>query len=324
MAALRGVSRRILVTGACGQIGQLLVMHLQNKYGVPNVLATDVVMREAIWPKCTLQEPLDVLDSKAVDKLAVSFKPDRVYHMASMLSAKSEENPLKALKINIGGLQNILESARNYEFSVYCASTIAAYGPTSPKIVSNLDIMRPTSMYGITKIHMELLGEYYHRRYGVDFRCSRIPVVNSVDPAGGGSAAFTVNMFYDLFNTGKTVIPVSEDARFPLIYLPDLIRSLDGIMEAPYQRITARCYTLMSYGVTAGEYIREVQKLFPGSEIIVQPDFRDAVVRTWPSGTDGSMARRDWNHRLLFSFGDMVKDMHARIGERLGRYEKKK
>jgi len=324
MAALRAASRRILITGACGQIGQQLVVHLQNKYGVPNVLATDVVQKEAIWPKCTLQEELNVLDSKAVSRLVVAFKPDRVYHMASMLSAMSEENPLKALKINIGGVQNILEAARNHEFSVYCASTIAAYGPTSPKIVSNLDIMRPISMYGITKIHMELLGEYYHRKFGVDFRCSRIPVVNSVDSAGGGSAAFTVNMFYDLFKTGKTTIPVSEEARFPLIYLPDLIRSLDGIMEAPYQRITTRCYTLMSYGVTAGEYIREVQKMFPGSEIAVKPDFRDAVVKTWPNGTDGSMARRDWNHKLLFSFADMVKDMHARIGERLGHFEQPK
>lgn len=321
MAYHRAVSRRILVTGACGQIGQQLVVHLQTKYGVPNILATDIDIKPGIWPKCTLQEKLDVLDPKGLDRLVMSFKPDRIYHLASMLSAKSEENPLRALKINVGGLQNVLETARNHECSVYCASTIAAYGPTSPKIVSNLDIMRPTSMYGITKIHMELLGEYYHRRYGLDFRCSRIPVVNSVDVAGGGSASFTVNMFYDLFKTGKTTIPVAEDVRFPLIYLPDLIRSLDGIMEAPYQRITARCYTLMSYGVTAGEYIREVQKMFPGSEITVKPDFRDAVVRTWPSGTDGSMARRDWNHKLLFSFGDMVKDMHARIGERLGRYD---
>lgn len=311
------------MTGAGGQIGQQLVVHLQNKYGVPNVLATDVVEREAIWPRCTLQEKLDVLDKAALDRLIVTFRPDRVYHLASMLSAKSEENPLKALKINVGGVQNVLEAARNHEFAVYCASTIAAYGPSSPKIVSALDIMRPTSMYGITKIHMELLGEYYHRKYGVDFRCSRIPVVNSVDLAGGGSAAFTVNMFYDLFETGKTTIPVKEDVRFPLIYLPDLIRSLDGIMEAPAHRITARCYTLMSYGVTAGEYIREVQKLFPGSQIEIKPDFRDAVVRTWPNGTDGSLSRRDWNHKLLFSFTDMVKDMHARIAERLGRYDQK-
>ena len=306
------------MTGAKGQVGQELVVFLQNKYGVDNVLATDIAERPVKWPKFTKVEKLDVLDMPTVDHLVGLFKPHRIYHLASMLSYRSEQDPLRALKVNVAGAHNILEVSRKHEVAVYCASTLAAFGPSSPKIVSSMEIMRPTTMYGITKIHMELLGEYYHRRYHVDFRCSRIPVINSEEEAGGGSAAFTVNMFYDLFKTGKTVVPVSEDPKLPIMYLPDLVRSLDDIMEAPNQRFTSRVYTLECLSVSVKDYVREVQKLFPEGEIVLKPDFRDAIVRSWPEGTNPAVAARDWGHKLLFNLPDMVKDMHIRIKSRLG------
>ena len=310
-------SRRILVTGAGGQVGQELVVFLQNKYGVNNILATDIVDKQAKWPTYTREERLDVLDFLAVDHLVGVFRPHRIYHLASMLSARSEETPLKALKVNVVGAQTMLEVSRKHEVSLYCASTLAAFGPSSPKVVSAMEIMRPTTMYGITKIHMELLGEYYCRRYQIDFRCSRIPVVNSEEEPGGGSAAFTVRMFYDLFRTGKTVIPVGLDAKLPIMYLPDLVRSLDDIMEAPKQRFTARVYTLDCCSVTVGDYVNEVQKLFPTGQITVEPDFRDAIIRSWPHATNASLAARDWGHRLFFSLPDMIRDMHTRIQARL-------
>lgn len=306
-------SRRILVTGAKGQVGQELVVFLQKKYGVHNVLATDIAEKPVKWPKFTVEEKLDVLDQASVDHLVGLFKPHRIYHLASMLSYRSEQDPLRALKVNVTGAQNVLEVCRKHEVSVYCASTLAAFGPSSPKIVSSMEIMRPTTMYGITKIHMELLGEYYYRKYRVDFRCSRIPVVNSEEEAGGGSAAFTVNMFYDLFKTGKTVVPVGRDPKLPIIYLPDLVRSLDDIMEVSNQRLSSRVYTLGCMSVSVGDYIDAVQSLFPAGDIQVKPDFRDAIVRTWPHGTNASIATRDWGHRLLYDLSDMTRDMHTRI-----------
>lgn len=316
---LRQVStRRILVTGAGGQVGQSLVIYLQNKYGVHNVLATDIADRPVKWANYTKVEKLDVLDFPAVDHLVGSFKPHRIYHLASMLSARSEETPLKALQVNVSGAHNILEVSRKHEVSLYCASSIAAYGPTSPKVVSAMEIMRPTTMYGITKIHMELLGEYYYRKYRVDFRCSRIPVINSPDEPGLGTATFTVSMLSDLFKTGKTVVPVGKDLKMPIMYLPDLIRSLDDIMEAPNQRFTARVYTLEACSVSVEDYIKEVQKLFPSGSIEVLPDHRDALMRTWPSGTNAALSTRDWGHKLCYGLSDMLKDMHTQIKARLG------
>ena len=319
-AGLRHItSRRILVTGAGGLIGQELVLYLQHKYGIQNVLATDVALdRPTKWERYTLAEQLDVTDAGSVEKLVGSFKPNRVYHLAAMLSAKSEEAPLRALHTNITGAHNLLESSRNHSFALYCASTIAAFGPSSPPIVSSVEIMRPNTVYGITKIHMELLGEYYHRKYRTDFRSSRIPIVNSCNDVKGGTATFTVSMFYDLFRTNTAIIPVSLDQSLPIIYLPDLIRSLDDIMEAPVQRFTTRVYTLQSCAVTVGEYVAEVGKRFPGGDIIVKPDFRDDIMRTWPRGTDGRLAGRDWGMKLQFGVGEMVGDMYTRIKGSLG------
>jgi len=299
-------------------VGQSLVIYLQNKYGVHNVLATDIADRPVKWASYTKVEKLDVLDFPAVDHLVGTFNPHRIYHMASMLSARSEETPLKALQVNVTGAHNILEVSRKHEVSLYCASSIAAYGPTSPKVVSAMEIMRPTTMYGITKIHMELLGEYYYRKYRVDFRCSRIPVINSPDEPGLGTATFTVSMLSDLFKTGKTVVPVGTDLKMPIMYLPDLIRSLDDIMEAPNQRFTARVYTLESCSVSVEDYIKEVQKLFPSGSIEVRPDHRDALMRTWPSGTNAALSTRDWGHKLCYGLPDMLKDMHTQIKARLG------
>lgn len=299
-------------------MGQSLVIYLQNKYGVHNVLATDIADRPVKWASYTKVEKLDVLDFPAVDHLVGTFNPHRIYHMASMLSARSEETPLKALQVNVTGAHNILEVSRKHEVSLYCASSIAAYGPTSPKVVSAMEIMRPTTMYGITKIHMELLGEYYYRKYRVDFRCSRIPVINSPDEPGLGTATFTVSMLSDLFKTGKTVVPVGTDLKMPIMYLPDLIRSLDDIMEAPNQRFTARVYTLESCSVSVEDYIKEVQKLFPSGSIEVRPDHRDALMRTWPSGTNAALSTRDWGHKLCYGLPDMLKDMHTQIKARLG------
>ena len=314
----RQVSQRILLTGAGGNIGQDMILYLQQKYGSGNVMATDSSLRKFKWPSNTLFKKLDVMDDVAVDNLAAEFHPTRIFHFASIFT-ESEQDPQKALKVNMEGVKNMLEVAKKYHCSVFFPSTIGAFGPGTPQVPTNLEIMRPITIYGITNIHMELLGEYYNRRYNVDMRSARVPIVNSWQDVSGGTSDFTVNVFYDLFRTNKAVIPVWEDVKMPLIYLPDVLRSLDDLMETPNEKLTARVYTMACVSTSAKDYGDQLLKLFPGAEITYEPDYRDELVRTWPTATDASVAQRDWGHHLTYDLPAMLKDMYLKIKAKLGK-----
>ena len=277
--SLRRWSSKVLFTGAGGQVGSQLLQSAQDKYGDNNVLATDLKDPSHLWRSTTLFERLDVTDPADVQKVFSAFKPTLVYHLASTLSAPSELNPQLALKVNLTGLHNILEQSKSYNSKLFAASSIASYGSSTPKIPGDLEIQRPSTIYGITKVHLELMGEYYNARYGIDFRCLRIPVVTSEAMPGGGSASFTVTIFYDLLKTGKTVIPVSPEAKMPLVYLPDLIRSIQELIEADNSKLKYRTYTMASAGVSVEEYVNEVKKHVQG-EVLYQPDFRDPIVKS--------------------------------------------
>jgi len=312
-AAMRKFSTaRVIFTGAAGQIGSKLLTRAQQTYGLENVLATDLKEPSSGWDKNTRFQQLDVLDNNRVEELFSEYKPTVIYHLASTLSAPSELNPKLALKLNIQGLHHILEQARIHNAQFFAASSIASFGSSTPKIPGNLEIQRPSTIYGITKVHLELIGEYYNLKHGVDFRSLRIPIVTSEGAPGGGSAAFTVTMFYDLLKTGKTVIPVTPETKMPLIYLDDLIDSVGQFMQAPNNRLTARSYTMASCGVSVEDYVNEVLRWLPG-EVEYKPDYRDPIVKSWPDGTDGSVAERDWGHRLKFDTKKMVKTMFERL-----------
>ena len=310
-------STRVIFTGAGGQVGTELLKQAQNQYGDQNVLATDLKQPSGLWSSSTLFETLDVTDQVQVQKVFTSFKPQIIYHLASTLSAPSELNPQLALKVNLTGLHNILDQAKDYNAKIFAASSIASFGASTPKIPADLEIQRPSTVYGITKVHLELLGEYYFSRYGVDFRCLRVPIVTSDILPGGGSAAFAVTIFYDLLQGKESVIPVSRDARMPLIYLPDLIRSVGEFMDAPSASLKFRTYTMASAGVSVGDYVDEVLRQIPGT-VSYEPDFRDPIIKSWPDGTNAKAAYHDWGHKLDYDISKMVQSMHTNILKKLG------
>lgn len=305
-------STKVLFTGAGGQVGCELLKAAQEKYGEKNVLATDLKEPSTMWNPDTLFKPLDVTDAEELEKVFTSFKPKIVYHLASTLSAPSELNPKLAVKVNILGVHNVLEQAKNCGAQLFAASSIASFGETTPKYPGDSDIQRPSTIYGISKVHLELMGAYYNQKHGLDFRCLRVPIVTSEAPPGGGSAAFTVTIFYDLLKDGKAVIPVSPEAKMPLIYLPDLTRSIQEFMEADNSKLKFRTYTMASCSVSVSEYISEVTKHIKG-EIIYQPDFRDPIVKSWPDGTDSTCAYKDWGHKIHYDIPKMVKNIYQNI-----------
>lgn len=302
---------KVLITGALGQIGRDLLPHLKKAYGANNIVLTDMAAQSPFNDVEYLQ--LNILDELKCKQVFDQYKPAVVYHLASFLSAQSELNPQMARKVNIEGLHNIFDHAASIKSQLFAASTIASYGPGSPRVPGNLSIQRPITLYGTSKVYLELIGEWYNRRDGIDFRCLRVPVVNSVGRAGGGSCSFTVNMLYDLFEKGHTVVPIAETVKFPLIYNPDLLDSILHFMKTDEAKLTARTYTMKSLGVSVGDYVAEVMKHFPNGKVEFVPDFRSDIVNTWPDGTDGSQAEKDWEHSLSFSLESMVSDMHSKI-----------
>lgn len=309
---------RVLFTGTAGQIGGLLLSQAQEKYGDSNVLATDLKEPLENWKSTTLFEKLDVTDTQSVQKVFNSFKPTIVYHLASTLSAPSELNPNLAFKVNITGLHNILENSLEYNSRIFAASSIASFGPSTPKIPGTLEIQRPVSIYGITKVHLELMGEYYFNKHGIDFRCLRVPIITSEAIPGGGSAAFTVTAFYDLLTKGKTEIPVSPETKMPLLYLPDLIRSINEFMGVDRKFLRFCTYTMGSAGISTKDYIEEVTKYTKG-EVEYKPDFRDAIVKSWPDGTDSKEAYNDWGHKIYYDVPKMVRSMYENISKIVGK-----
>jgi len=305
-------STKVMLTGAGGQVGAELLKAAQVKYGEKNVLATDLREPSSLWNPDTCFKPLDVTNPEEVEKVFSAFKPKLVYHLASTLSAPSELNPKLAVQVNILGLHNVLEQAKNLGAQIFACSSIASFGETTPKIPGDMDLQRPSSIYGVTKVHLELMGSYYNTKYGLDFRCLRVPIVTSEAHPGGGAAAFTVTIFYDLLKHGKAIIPLSPETKMPLMYLPDLTRSIIELMEADNSKLKFRSYTMASASVSVGEYVAEVNKYIQG-EVIYKPDFRDALVKSWPDGTDPNCAYRDWGHKIHYDIPKMVKSIYQNI-----------
>jgi threonine 3-dehydrogenase len=313
---LKRQASQILFTGAGGQVGSDLLKAIQEKHGIENVLATDLKGPSPLWDPSTKFSPLDVTDSEEVEKLFSSFKPKIIYHLASTLSAPSEKNPQLAFKVNFHGVHNVLEQARKCQAQIFAASSIATFGEMAPKVPGDLDLQRPCSFYGITKVHLELMGAYYHLKHGVDFRCLRVPIVTSETIPGGGAGAFTVNVFYDFLKYGKTVIPVAPDTRMPLIYLKDLTKGIVDFMDADNEKLRFRTYTMASASCSVGEYVEEVKKYLQG-DVVYEPDYRDVMIKSWPDGTDSGFAFRDWGHKINYDIPRMVKTLFENISKSL-------
>jgi len=314
--------RKVLITGSLGQIGTELLCELYGKLGSDNIVATDI--RDAdpgILDHCTY-ERLDVLDAKAIAEVCKKNDIDTIYHLAAILSATGEENPTLAWRVNMYGLHNVLEVARELEIKqVIIPSSIAAFGPDTPKDnTPNETILRPTSMYGVTKVAGELLGNYYVQKYNMDVRGMRFPgiISNKVLP-GGGTTDYAVAIYYDALLKKKYECFVTEETVLPMMYMPDAVRSLIEIAEADFSMLKHYCdYNLAAISFSAGELAASIKKHIPDFEIEYKPDFRQQIADSWPRSIDDSAAREEWGWNHEYDLEAITEDMLKQLREKLG------
>ncbi len=313
--------KKILVTGAVGQIGSELTMELRKRYGNDNVLATGRKTK----PSKTLRDsgPFDFIDitkKETVEKVIKEYDIDTIYNMAAILSAVGEERPIVCWNVNINGMYNILELAHEYEMTrVFVPSSIAAFGPETPrKNTPQETILKPKTMYGVTKVAGELLGDYYFKRFGLDIRGVRYPgIISSETLPGGGTTDYAVEIFYEAIKNKKYTCFVKKDTVLPMMYMPDCIKGTIDLMEADISKLKHHCdFNMASMSFSAGELAAEIKKHIPEFKCIYKPDFRQAIADTWPQSIDDSSAQKEWGWKASYDLPSMTKDMLEKLGKR--------
>ena len=316
--------KRILVIGATGQIGTELVPELRRLYGNDNVVAG----YHSKPPTSKLTEgpveQVDVLSRESIEKVIKKYDINEVYHMAAILSATGERNPQLAWKVNMDGLYIVLELAREYGFRIFWPSSIAAFGPNSPKVnTPQVTIMDPTTMYGITKYAGELLTRYYAYKFGVDVRGVRYPgIISSEALPGGGTTDYAVEIFYYALEGKKYRCYLREDTMLPMMYMPDAVKAAIQLMNADRSKLTIMSgYNIAAFSFTPKQLELEIRKHIPEFQVEYVPDFRQKIADSWPKSLDDTVARKEWGWSPDWSFEAMVKDMLVRLARRLGKTE---
>ena len=314
-------NKRILITGAGGQIGTELTLALRQKHGGDQVIASDL---RPLPPPLSANGPteyLDVTNREALAALVRQYQVSTIYHMAAILSASGEEKPILAWNVNIGGLNNVLEVARDLRVKqIFHPSSIAAFGPETPKEnTPQQTILRPTTMYGITKVASELLGAYYNQRYNIDVRGIRYPgVISSETLPGGGTTDYAVEIFYEAIRTGHYTCFVREDTVLPMIYMPDCIRATLKLMEADPNRLKyATEYNVAGLSFSAGQLVDEIRKHIPRFTCTFRPDFRQQIADSWPRTINDTPARQEWDWKPQYDLASMVADMIKKLRYKL-------
>lgn len=308
----------LLVTGSAGQIGSELTTVLRDRYGSDSVIASDVVdvSDDLDGPF----ETLDVTDRSKLETVVETYDVDRIYHLAAILSAAGEQNPQLAYDVNVNGLYNVLEVAREADLDqVFVPSSIAVYGPTTPDHPGEETILMPTTMYGISKVIAELFGEYYYQTYGLDVRGLRLPgIISHKTKPGGGTTDYAVEVFYDAIERGHYTYFVEEDTMLPMIYMPDAINAICKLTEADGSNLRHRCtYNVPSLAFTPSDLTREIRTRLPSFDADYEPDGRQQIADSWPSTVDDTAAREDWEIELEYGLESMVEDMLEHLSNRL-------
>ncbi len=314
---------RILVTGAVGQIGTELVQALRKKYG------RDCVIAAGHKTKPTKEfidsgpfEYLNVLERDQLEKLVLDNDVGTIYHMASILSAVGELNHQLCYEVNMGGVLNVLEVARIHKLErLITASSIAAFGVGVPRDNAPNDaVLLPTTMYGITKVAGELLGTYYFRKFGVDYRSVRLPgVISSETMPGGGTTDYSVEMYYAAVEGKHYTCFVREDTVLPMMYMPDAIKSLMDLAEADGLRLKHRVFNVNSMSFLARELADSITEIIPTFACDYKPDYRQAIADSWPRSLDDSAAKEEWNWAPTFDLPRMTEDMIRRLQGKLAK-----
>eukprot|EP00240_Pyramimonas_obovata_P016147 CAMPEP_0118951410 /NCGR_PEP_ID=MMETSP1169-20130426/53057_1 /TAXON_ID=36882 /ORGANISM="Pyramimonas obovata, Strain CCMP722" /LENGTH=295 /DNA_ID=CAMNT_0006898459 /DNA_START=380 /DNA_END=1267 /DNA_ORIENTATION=+ len=262
----------------------------------------------------------DVKDYESLARLVLEHRVDHIVHLASLLSAVGEKDPQLTLKVNNSGTQNVLELARMHGLKVFAPSTIAVFGPSTPKVdTPDACAMQPTTMYGITKVHQELLGNYYHTKYGVDYRSIRYPgIVSSKAMPGGGTTDYAVDIYHEALKTGAYRCFLQEDAVLPMMYMPDCLKATADLMFAPQDVLTQTTYNVTAMSFSPAELSGSIRKVIPGFETEYCPDYRQEIASSWPRSIDDSLARRDWGWQNDFDIDGMTADMLRELAPRYG------
>jgi nucleoside-diphosphate-sugar epimerase len=313
--------KKIMVTGAVGQIGSELTMALRKKYGTDNVLATG----HKTQPKPELRDSgpfefINVTKRETIEDVIKKYKVDTIYHMSAILSAVGEKNPQLAWDVNMNGTYNILEIAREREMTrVFVPSSIAAFGPETPRDSTPQEtILRPKTMYGVTKVAGELLCDYYVMRFGLDVRGCRYPGIISYETLpGGGTTDYAVAIFFEAVKNKKYTCYLREDTRLPMMYMPDCLKATLDLMDADFSKVKHHSdFNVTAMSFSAGELAAEIKKHIPEFSVDYKPDFRQQIADSWPKSLDDSAARKEWGWKPGYDLATMTKDMLAVLSKR--------
>lgn len=311
--------KNILITGAFGLVGSDLVPVLQKKYGKAHVFALgNKTIPESFTGKLVKG---DIRDTASLARIIKKHDISMVYHLAGLLSVGGEKHPDLAWDVNINGLKNVLDLARDHNLRVFWPSSIAAFGPTTPKTdTPQHTVIEPTTVYGVTKYTGELLCQYYHKRWGVDVRSLRYPgLIGYQAPPGDGTTEYSVHIFYGLLKENKYSVFLKPNARLPMMYIDDAIRGTVALMSAPEKNITVRMgYNFSAVNFTPRELVTEIKKVYPSFEATYDPDpVKQAIADSWPQSIDDRAARRDWGWKPEYTLPKMTKVMIEGLKKKL-------
>ena len=307
------VKEKILVIGASGQIGVELTMALRKIYGNANVIASDLREQNPLLEGTGPYVSLDVMNKEMLHVQVIRQGITQIYLLAAILSATGEKNPSLAWHLNMQSLLNVLDIAKEENLhKVYWPSSIAVFGPTSPKQnCPQQTIIEPTTVYGISKYAGEFWCNYYFNRYGVDVRSLRYPgLISYKSLPGGGTTDYAVEIYHAAKAKEEYECFLEENTYLPMMYMPDAIRATIELMEAPKEKINIRTsYNLSGMSFSPKEIAEEIKKSIPEFEIIYKPDSRQAIANSWPQSIDDSVATNDWGWKADFDLAEMTKDM---------------
>jgi len=311
---------RILLTGALGQIGSELTCALSDRYGNENIIATDIKNGNHDF-ECDFTT-LDVQNKKNIRDIVSENNIDTIYHLAAILSAAAEETPMAAWDVNMNGLRNILEVAREFGCSVFVPSSIGVFGSSTPKNNTPQEtIQRPSSIYGVTKVSGELLCDYYYSKYGVDTRGIRYPgIISNKTLPGGGTTDYAVEIYYEALKKGHYTCFLSKDTALDMMYMPDAIDAAIKLMETPAEDLVHRnAFNASAMSVTPFDMAKSIKEYIPEFEIEYEIDeTKQNIADSWPNKIDDSNAEKEWGWQAKYDLDSMTKDMLEKLSNKLG------
>ena len=312
------IREKILVIGASGQIGVELTLALRKIYGNANVVASDLREENELLKGTGPYVSLDVMNKEMLHVQVIRQNITQIYLLAAILSATGEKNPNLAWNLNMQSLLNVLDIAKEEKiYKVYWPSSIAVFGPTSPKInCPQQTIIEPSTVYGISKYAGEFWCNYYHQRWGLDVRSIRYPgLISYKSEPGGGTTDYAVEIFHEALEEKKYECFLQEDTYLPMMYMPDAIKATLELMEAPAAQISIRTsYNISGMSFSPKEIAAEIKKYVPEFKISYKPDYRQQIANSWPQSIDDTVARNDWGWKEDYDLERMTKDMFENLG----------